>query len=118
MPGDAPEYRAAILEATGFAIQGVLIAIGRTPDPYRGLAVTEGQGQVFLTLAPGPRLYLWDSTVGHLVRFPLMLPDRADDANRLAAVGAAHERVPLGEGAPFWYVPIVLPPEGSRLPRR
>ena len=57
-------------------------------------------------------------TVGHLARFALMVtgPDRADDADRLAAVGAAHERVPLGEGAPFGYAPTVLPPEG-RPPR-
>ena len=89
MPG-ARRRRAAIREAVGFAIKGVLIATGRTPDPYRGLAVPEGQGQVFLTPAPEPRLYLRDSTVGHLARFALMAmgPDRADDADRLAAVGA------------------------------
>ena len=107
-PGDAPEHRAAIREAVGFAIKGVLIATGRTPDPYRGLAVPEGQGQVFLTIGPGRRLYLRD---GHLARFALMVtvPDQADDADRLAAVGAADERVQLGEGAPFGYIPIVLP---------
>ena len=71
-PGDAPEYRAAIRRAVGFAIKGVLIVTGRKPDPYRGLAVPEGQGQVFLTPAPEPRLYLRDSTVGHLARFALM----------------------------------------------
>ena len=43
--------------------------------------------------------------------------DRADDADRLAAVGAAHERVPLGEGAPFEDVAIVLPPEGRPPPK-
>ena len=37
----------------------------------------------------------------------VMGPDRADDADRLATVGAAHERAPLGEGALFGYVPIV-----------
>ena len=113
-PGDAPEYRAAIREAVGFAIKGVLIAAGRTPGPYRGLAVPEGQGQVFLTSTPGPRLYLWDSTVGHLAHFALIGtgPGRADDTNRLAA----HELVPLGEGAPFRYVPIVLPPAGRPPP--
>ena len=40
----------------------------------------------------------------------------ANPADHLAAVGAAHERVPLGEGAPFWYLPIVLPPEGRPPP--
>ena len=52
------------------------------------------------------------------MRFALTVtgPGRADDADRLAAVGAAHERVPLGEGAPFGYAPTVLPPEG-RPPR-
>ena len=71
-PGDAPEYRAAIRKAVGFAIKGVLIVTGRKPDPYRGLAVPEGQGQVFLTSTTGPLLYLRDSTVGHLARFALM----------------------------------------------
>ena len=35
-------------------------------------------------------------------------PDRAYDADRLATVSTAHKRVPLGEGAPFGYVPIVF----------
>ena len=43
-------------------------------------------------------------------------PARADYAERLAATGAAHERVPPGEGAPFGYVPTVLPPEGRTPP--
>ena len=34
--------------------KGVLIATGRTPYPYRGLAVPEGQGQVSLPQPPGP----------------------------------------------------------------
>ena len=111
-PGDAPERRAAIREAVGSAVRGVLIATGRTPDPHRGPAVTEGRGRVFLAPA-GPRLYLRDPTVGHLARFALMSTGAAwaDYAERLAAVGAAHERVPPGEGAPFGYVPTVLPPE-------
>ena len=63
-PGDAPEYRAAIRRAVGFAIKGVLIVTGRKPDPYRGLAVPEGQGQVFLSSTTGPLLYLQDPTPG------------------------------------------------------
>ena len=43
-PGDAPKHWAAIWGAVGFAIKGVLIATGRTPVPYRGLAVPKGQG--------------------------------------------------------------------------
>ena len=56
---------------------------------------------------------LRDTTDGHLKRFALMVtgPDRADDGDRLATVHAAHERVPLGEAAPFGYNAIVLPPE-------
>ena len=57
-----PGHRAAIREVVGFAIQGDLIATGRTPDPYRGRAVPEGQEQVLLTPAPGPRLCLRDPT--------------------------------------------------------
>ena len=56
-------------------------------------------------------------TVGHLARFRVALmvtgPDWADYAERLAAVGAAHERVPLGESAPFGCVAARGPP-GSR----
>ena len=42
--------------------------------------------------------------------------DRADDGDRLAIVHAAHERVQLGEGAPFGCDAIVLSPEGRPPP--
>ena len=51
-PGDDPGHRAAIREAIGFAIKGVLIAAGRTPDPYRWHAFPEGRA--FLTPAARP----------------------------------------------------------------
>ena len=113
-----PGHRAAIREVVGFAIQGDLIATGRKPDPYRGRAVPEGQGQVSSPPAPGPRQCLQDPTDGHLAHFALMVtgPGRADDADRLATAGAAHQRVQLGEGALFGYIPIALPPEGRPPP--
>ena len=43
-------------------------------------------------------------------------PHSADDGGRLATVHAAHERVLLGDGAPFEYGPTVLPPEGRPAP--
>ena len=83
-PGDAPEYRAAVREAFGFAIKGVLIAAGRTPGPYRARAIAEGQ--VFLS--PGPRLFLRDPTDG---------PPRALRAHGDGA-GPGRQRRSPGEG--------------------
>ena len=86
------------------------------PDSYRGRAIPEGQ--VFRTPAPGPRLHVRDPTDGRLERFAIMVTgrDRAADGDRLATLDAAHERVPLGEGAPFGYDAIVLLPEGRPPP--
>ena len=76
-------------EAIGFAIKWALVATGRTPNPYRGLAFPEGRA--FLTPAPGPRLYLRDPTDGRLERCALIGtgPDRAYDADHLSTVGSA-----------------------------
>ena len=52
-PVDAPEHRAGF---QCFAIKGVLIAAGSTPNKYRGSAIPGGQ--VFPSSASGPRLYL------------------------------------------------------------
>ena len=49
---DDPGYQAMMRQAISFAVKAVLIAAGRTPDPYRGGAYPGGQ--VFLTPAPGP----------------------------------------------------------------
>ena len=55
-PVDAPEHRAGFREVLCFAIKGVLIAAGSTPNKYRGSAIPGGQ--VFPSSASGPRLYL------------------------------------------------------------
>ena len=59
-PVDDPEHRAGLREALGFAIKGSLVAAGRTPDPYRGLAIPGGQ--VFLAPVPGPKTAAWGAS--------------------------------------------------------
>ena len=53
-PGAVADDQDQIRPAISFAVKAVLIAAGRTPDPYRGVAYPGGQG--FLAAAPGPRL--------------------------------------------------------------
>lgn len=91
-----PHYCQSLRQAISFTVKAVLIAAGRTPDPYRGAAYSEGQ--VFLTPAPGPRLYLRDHSDGRLERFALLATDPARagaPGARVATVRDGFSAVPL-----------------------
>ena len=86
-PAEDDGHQAMMRQAISFAVRAVLIAAGRTPDPYLGGAYQGGQ--VFLTPAPGPRLYMRDHLNGRLESIALLAtaPTQVDDyVNREATV--------------------------------